>query len=612
MRPDAGVTGTAPADGSGLARATPTIGRRLAPSVRERAASWLTMLDTPSLRLVLALGLAGLGLASTFLLTTLVTREATSRLQVEIAAQLDELAGHVARTFDSGLFERWRDIEVVAANELLSDPAVPLPAKRAMLHRLQETYPLYSIVALVGTDGRILATSNGLIEGADVSRREYFLAGRTAPFIGDVHDSILLARLLPPADEPLRLVDIAAPVRGPDGSTVGVVAAHLNWVWARDIARAFAQSLKGRREGAEILVLARDGTVLIGPPALQSRPLAPDLRAAVAKAGEQGGGIVAEWPDGGGAYVTAVEGTQGFHDAAGLGWTVVVRHRADRALAAVADLRRNLLTFGTLVALAAAVLAWLLASRIAQPLCDLAQAAAALGRDEPLPAISRVMVREGRSVADALVAASAELRRREVARRLLVDELNHRVKNTLATVQSLAAQSLKALTGEAADRSRATFEARLFALARAHDVLTRENWASAELHDVVSEVIRPYGDAASRRFALQGPQVRLVPRTALALSMALHELCTNAAKYGALSAPEGLVEIRWRVEENDGPCLNLTWQERDGPIVQPPGRRGFGSRLIERGLAAELRGTTEIRFAATGVTCSITTPLGTA
>lgn len=565
----------------------------------------------PSLRLVLAIALGALGLASTLLLTTLVTREATARLQVEIAAQLHELAGHMARTLDQGMFERWRDIEIVASNAMLRDPTVPLAAKRTMLERIQRTYPLYSIVALVSAEGRILATSNGLIEGADVSRRPYFLAGRNGPFIGDVHDAVLLANLLPTTTgEPLRFVDIAAPVFGPDGSSAGIVAAHLDWTWARDLAKSFALSLRGRREGAEILVLGQDGTVLIGPPSLQGHAVAPALLATLGSARERDGSILATWPDDDRPYVTAIEKTQGYRSYPGLGWSVVVRHRTERALSSVADLRLNLLVAGTLVAAAAAGIAWVLAGRIAQPLCDLARAAAALGRDEPLPAFSRTMVKEGRSVAEALVVASAELRRREVARRLLVDELNHRVKNTLATVQSLAAQSLRTLTDDAALTGRATFEARLLALASAHDVLTRESWASADLHDVVSEVIRPYGEAGAARFTVKGPHVRLVPRTALALSMALHELCTNAAKYGALSAAAGIVEVEWQVDGgHDGRHLHLTWQERGGPPVTQPTRRGFGSRLIERGLASELSGTTRIVFEPTGVTCAITASL---
>ncbi|GJD95195.1 sensor histidine kinase [Methylobacterium iners] len=564
----------------------------------------------PSLRLVLAMALGALGLASTLVLSVAVGHEATKRLEVEIAAQLKELAEHTTQMLDRGMFERWRDLQIAAANDTLRDPNGSNDARRAILERMHRTYPDYAILAFINPAGRLLATSNRLIEGTDVSRRDYFLAGREGPFVGDVHDAILLARLLPrPDGEPLRLVDLAAPVRGADGELVGVIAAHLDWRWARGTERALAASLRGRRQGAEIMVLGHDGTVLLGPPRLEGRP-APAEVARLASA-DGLGSTTQRWPDSTEPYVTAAAPTRGYRDYPGLEWSVVVRHQAAQALAPVSDLRWNILLSGSVVALAAALLAWLLAGRIARPLHELAEAASALGQHKPLPTLSAAPVREGRLIAAALESASAELRGRETTRRLLVDELNHRVKNTLATVQAIAAQSFRGLTGDGA-LARPIFEARLFALARTHDVLTREGWAGAELGAIVSEVIRPYAEDDASRFVVEGPRVRLLPRSALALSMGLHELCTNAAKYGALSVPGGRVEIRWTTEGGrDDQRLDLLWQERGGPLVETPSRRGFGSRLIERGLAAELGGHTEIRYDPDGVACSIRAPLAT-
>ena len=189
---------------------------------------------------------------------------------------------------------------------------------------------------------------------------------------------------------------------------------------------------------------------------------------------------------------------------------------------------------------------------------------------------------------------------------LLIHELNHRVKNTLATVQSIAMQSLRGLKGPAADAARDAFEARLLALARAHDVLTRQSWESAELDDVVAGAVAPL-DGTRTRFAIEGPRVRLPPRMALSVAMALHELGTNAVKYGALSNATGRVAIRWTVEA--GARLRLTWTERGGPPVEAPESRGFGSRLIERNLARELAGSVSLGFAREGVTCEIDAPL---
>ncbi len=194
---------------------------------------------------------------------------------------------------------------------------------------------------------------------------------------------------------------------------------------------------------------------------------------------------------------------------------------------------------------------------------------------------------------------------------LLIHELNHRVKNTLATVQSIAAQSLRGLDGPEAEAARAAFEARLLALARVHDVLTKESWDGAELSAVVADAIRPLdaaGDAPSR-FRVEGPPLRLSPRLALSIAMALHELGTNAVKYGALSNEAGTIAIAWTLRRGEETQLRLRWEERGGPPVAKPTRTGFGSRLIERSLARELAGEVTLAYEPSGVVCTIDAPV---
>jgi PAS domain S-box-containing protein len=187
---------------------------------------------------------------------------------------------------------------------------------------------------------------------------------------------------------------------------------------------------------------------------------------------------------------------------------------------------------------------------------------------------------------------------------LLINELNHRVKNTLATVQSIASQSLRNAASPADARD--AVERRLFALSRAHDVLTRENWESAGIGEIVRQAMEPYMSHGAERFALAGPDVRLAPRVALAVAMALQELATNAVKYGALSTLEGRIAVRWSLDRAEaGPRLLLRWEESGGPPVAPPQRRGFGSRLIERSLAQDLDGAARIEFAPGGVVCTL-------
>ncbi|WP_246232878.1 sensor histidine kinase [Aurantimonas aggregata] len=192
--------------------------------------------------------------------------------------------------------------------------------------------------------------------------------------------------------------------------------------------------------------------------------------------------------------------------------------------------------------------------------------------------------------------------------RLMINELNHRVKNSLATVQAIASQTFR--NPEAFEASKRDFNERLVSLARAHDILTDANWAGATLRQVVDHTVRPHGGEAGERFRLDGPQVVLTPKVALTLSMTLHELCTNAAKYGALSVEYGQVSIAWSCPlTEDGRRLHLTWTERGGPAVLPPKQKGFGSRLIERGLAAELGGIVDIAYEQAGVVCTVDVPL---
>ena len=199
-------------------------------------------------------------------------------------------------------------------------------------------------------------------------------------------------------------------------------------------------------------------------------------------------------------------------------------------------------------------------------------------------------------------------KRNEERQKMLLRELNHRVKNTLTTVQSIALQSFR--EGQPTEQARQQFEERLLALSKAHDVLTRENWEGAALSTIIREAILPYGGTDDERFSMKGPEVWVPSSYALALSLALHELCTNAIKYGALSNEAGRVTVIWSVGGVDGiPELRIDWIERDGPPVTPPQRRGFGSRLVERGLSQDLNGKTRIEFAPGGVVCTIRAPL---
>jgi len=187
---------------------------------------------------------------------------------------------------------------------------------------------------------------------------------------------------------------------------------------------------------------------------------------------------------------------------------------------------------------------------------------------------------------------------------LLIEELNHRVKNTLATVQSLAHQTFKQPTSPQAARER--FEARLMSLSRTHNLLNESSWTGASLKEVLALELEPYIADRPQRLISSGPPVELRAPVAVALGMILHELATNAAKYGALSRSNGYIHIKWAVSET---VLRLQWVERDGPLVSQPLHRGFGSRLIETTVRRQLDGHVDLHFDPEGLICELEMPM---
>lgn len=207
-----------------------------------------------------------------------------------------------------------------------------------------------------------------------------------------------------------------------------------------------------------------------------------------------------------------------------------------------------------------------------------------------------------------LVDTTKHQRARENAA-MLIDELNHRVKNTLATVQSIVTQALRnssdpEVIGE-------SIETRIAALSRSHDLLGREKWDGAGLRDLVGVALAPFSviEGHAERFAIEGENIRLSPKAALALGIGLNELATNAVKYGAFSNEAGTISITWTLEHKaGGRWLRLLWREKDGPTVTPPKRKGFGSRVIEQGLPHELGGEVDIDYRPDGIVCTIEVP----
>ena len=203
---------------------------------------------------------------------------------------------------------------------------------------------------------------------------------------------------------------------------------------------------------------------------------------------------------------------------------------------------------------------------------------------------------QGHDVTDNVQAAQRQ--------KLMIDELNHRVKNTLATVQSIAMQTARSNTEPRAFAE--SFQARLMSLSHTHDLLTRSHWEGAELADILRHETEAH---ETHRVSANGPHVSLGSASALSLGMIFHELATNAAKYGALSSPQGRVIVDWSIADQTDRRLILQWTETGGPEVLQPERRGFGSRMIERNVRHDLAGEVELSYAPDGLRVTISIPL---
>jgi two-component system CheB/CheR fusion protein len=190
-----------------------------------------------------------------------------------------------------------------------------------------------------------------------------------------------------------------------------------------------------------------------------------------------------------------------------------------------------------------------------------------------------------------------EKRRAEEARELLLHEIKHRVKNTLGTVQAIASQTFR----ESPVKERESFSSRLRALSGAHDLLTKQDWDKVSAHETVTQALAPFQENRAERITLDGPDAILNANQSLLLAMAVHELATNAVKYGALSNDNGKIRVAWKLE---GGRLTFSWRESDGPPVTPPAHRGFGTTLIERALRQE-QGTSCIKFDPAGIDCTL-------
>ena len=497
--------------------------------------------------------------------------------------------------------------EMRQALDLISeDPSVRAqdPAGcTAYLRRADKRLPHVLVITLTAPDGTVICNSAGSAPGSySNGQRAYHrrAIGESGFAVGGYAVGIVTKRAS---------VHFARAVHGPGGTVDGVLSAGVDLDWLSDHLR---QSL--RQPSTAITVTDRDGIIIVRRPVGADwigRPIPPDRSAMLVA---QGNAVrVGEGLDGRQRIIaTATPG--GVLD----GVRVVIGRDRDVAFADIDGATRRglvLIALGTVLALAAALAAGRVFIR--RPIDRLLCTAAAWQAGDLTARNHLAGTAEFGRLGGKLDAMAGSLQhnegalREEIRRGLalqaqqvtMLHELNHRVKNTLATVQALARQSRAGEGG-------AGLEARILSLSKTHDLLTREDWSGASLCEVLENELRPYRTGADH-IVLDGPDVSLTPRYVLALGMTVHELTTNAAKYGALSMSDGRVRVTWSLGESGTgtPRLRLSWEESGGPPVSPPTRSGFGTRLISGGVRRELDGLVDLAFEPDGLCCRLDVPL---
>jgi two-component sensor histidine kinase len=462
------------------------------------------------------------------------------------------------------------------------------------LHRLQANLPQLSLISVSDPDGVVQCTTGNLTDEQRLRRDDNLrdvLPGRQFAVGGYTETSQGAA------------LQLGATIEGDDGEIRGFVIAALSLSYLGELLR--------QREfpaGSALTIADRGGTILAREPFPEQfvGTRIPEAYMPLVE-GEEPGALPVVSQDGTNRII-------GYYPATSpLGLYVSAGVSLEEAMRPIDDATRRGLALTVAGGLIALALAWLFGRTfISTPVRRLTRAIAAWrsGNREArtrMPADASEISAVGAAIDSLLDELEQQQARREVAERhrdLLNAELEHRVKNLLATVQALASQTFT--RGDLGEESIQAFMGRLSALSSAHQILTSASWKMADLHEVVDAAIHLFDGEDASRFAINGPTLRLRPPAALGLSLALHELCTNAAKYGALSVAGGTVSIIWQVRDGR---FEFSWTEAGGPPVTWPERTGFGSRMIERILASDLGGEATVEYRSAGVTCFITCPV---
>lgn len=322
-----------------------------------------------SLRQHIAAATAGIAIALSLGISYLAADISKNQIESREGAAFASHAHHTAEMLDRGMFERYREMQVASVLSDISDPAISIDTKRKVLERMQGSFNAYAWVGICDANGIGMVGTGKYLEGKDLSQRPWCTQGRDKPYVGDVHDALLLAKILPnPSDQDFYLLDVAAPVRKPDGTLLGVLCGHIFWDWAEEMLNLSSNA------STDTLLLGKDGLILAGP--LPARSMladtAPETMAAIMKLDT--GFLLETWSDGK-TYLTGFARANGYRDYPGLGWVSLYRQDVDIAFAPARDLQKRILLLGLGLGLLFAVIGWFQAGRIARPIQAITNAA---------------------------------------------------------------------------------------------------------------------------------------------------------------------------------------------------------------------------------------------
>lgn len=332
---------------------------------------WVWLKQSLKIRLGLAFGITTLLLA--IVLATVVGQVSQAHLKQNQGQFLAELAYQMADKLDRSMFERYRDIQILSTLNEFRNPQASIDRQRELLEKLQSTFTDYAWLGFIKQSGIIQAATGGLLEGQDGSKRPVFINAQSKPWVGDVHDAVLLAKLLPnPTGEPIQLVDVSAPVMDADNQQIGVLAAHLSWQWARGIEHSLLQPLQDRSQ-VEVFIVGQNSSILLSPKHVTEAPATLQLSSLQAAQAGQAGYQIESWFDSRN-FLTGYAQSQGYLQYPGLGWTVLVRQPTAYAFAPARLLQYQILAWGVGLGIVFSGLGWLIANRVTRPILSIAAA----------------------------------------------------------------------------------------------------------------------------------------------------------------------------------------------------------------------------------------------